>query len=279
MSRHLGPGWVPREHGAWAMLVAPVVVGTLLATPSWRHGLLLVTWLVAYCAFAAAGLWLRSGRRAGRYLPPLRFHLVTATVLGVALVVSAPGLLRWAPVFAVLGAASLAASSRRADRSWLNDGVTVLTACAMTVVSAGLRGGWGSSWLPPGAGDGTAWVAGALLVGYFLGTVPYVKTLIRDRGSRRVLAVSIGYHAVLVVTAAAWLVRVLAAGAAGMDGDRGGGAHNLVMAVVLLAVAAGLLGRAALVPRRRPWPKPLAIGIGEIAATLIVVTVTVAAVG
>ncbi len=242
------------------MLVVPVVVGAVVAGPTWRHALLLVVWLVGFCAFSAAGLWLRSGRRA-RYVPPLRFHTVAAGVLGVALLVTAPGLLRWAPVFVVLLAVSLGSSVRRADRGWLNDLLTVLAACLMTVVAAGLRGGWGGSWAPPGADVRSAWVAALLLACYFLGTVPYVKTLIRDRGDRRVLAVSVGYHAVLAAAALVWAV-VSGAGAA----------------FALLVVALGLLARAVLVPRRRPWPSPKAIGFGEVAATVVVTIVVLVAV-
>jgi hypothetical protein len=247
------------------MLVVPVVVGAVVAGPTWRHPLLLVTWLVGFCAFSAAGLWLRSGRRA-RYMPPLRFHAAVAGVLGIALVVSASGLLRWAPVFVVLLAVSLTASARRNDRSWLNDTLTVLAAALMTVVSAGLRGGFGGSWAPPGADDRSAWVAAALLAGYFLGTVPYVKSLIRDRGDRRVLAVSLGYHGALVAAALVWLVRVASLGT------------GVGTAAALLVVALGLLARAAVVPRRRPWPSPKAIGLGEVAATVVVTAVTLVAV-
>ncbi len=244
------------------MLVAPVVVGAIVAGPTWRHALLLVAWLVAYCAFSATGLWLRSGRRA-RYVPPMRFHVIATAVIGGALLAVAPGLVRWGPLYAVLLAVSLASSVRRADRSWLNDAVTVLAAMGMTVVSVGLVGGWPPGWLPPGADEGTAWQAAGLLTGYFFGTVPYVKSLIRDRGDRVVLAVSVGWHAALVAAAAAWLeITVANGGATGW-------------AVLPLAVATGLLLRATLVPRRRPWPSARAIGLGEVAATLVV---TVAAV-
>jgi uncharacterized membrane protein len=238
------------------MLVVPVVVGAVIAGPSWRHLLLLLTWLVGYCAFSAAGLWLRSGRRA-RYVPPLRFHTAAASALGLALVASAPSLLRWAPVFLALLAVSLRQHARRADRSWLNDVVTVLAASLMTVVSAGLSAGWGESWMPPGADEQDAWLAAALLAGYFLGTVPYVKSLIRNRNDRRVLAISIGWHSLLAAAALAWVF-------AAPSGE----------AIALLVVALGLLARAVLVPRRRPWPSPKAIGLGEIAATVAVTAVT-----
>ncbi|GEL94753.1 hypothetical protein CCO02nite_14110 [Cellulomonas composti] len=225
------------------MLVVPVVVGAVIAGATWRHALLLITWLVAYLAFHTTGLWLKASRRP-RYLPPVRAYGVSVVVLGTALVASDPALLRWAPVYLGLLAVSWWCSARRADRSWLNDAVTVVAASLMTVVSAGL----GIPTTPAGA-----WPAAAVLGAYFLGTVPYVKTLIRERGRRSVLIVSVGYHSALLAAAVA--IALL------------GGPLSLVV------LAAGLLARAVLVPRRRPWPSAKAIGLGEIAATAAVTVV------
>ena len=261
--RRRGPGWVPQQHGAWAMLVVPPVVGAVLSGPTWRHGLLLVAWLVAYLAYYAVGLWLRSGRK-GRYLPPVRAYGAAAVVVGGTLLVLTPGLLVWAPVYGVLLGVSLAASVRRADRSWLNDAVTVLAACLMTVVAAGL----GSSGPAGDARSVTAWatalrdgsaashhvlLAAGVLLGYFWGTVLYVKTMIRERGRRDVLAWSIGYH---VVGAAAGFV-----------------VHPLLGAVGVLLAA-----RAAAVPRLWPRATPKAIGLGEVVATLAVAAAALSAV-
>lgn len=254
--RRRGPGWLPQQHGAWAMLVVPPVVGAVMSGPTWRHGLLLVAWLVAYLAYNAMALWLRSGRKA-RYLPPVRAYAVAAVLVGGTLLVFAPGLLVWAPVYAVLLGISLGASVRRADRSWANDAVTVLAACLMTLVAAGLGSrapaeaarstiAWGRSLV-----DGSAVaprpvvLAAAVLLAYFWGTVLYVKTMIRERGRADVLAWSIGYH--VVIAAAGSVV------------------HPLLGAVGVL-----LAGRAGAVPRRWPRATPKAIGIGEIVATLVV---------
>lgn len=266
--RRPGPGWVPREHGAWAMLVVPVVVGAVVSGVTWRHGLLLGVWLLAYLAFQACALWLKASRRP-RWWPPVRAYGLSALWPGLVLVAQAPALLRWAPVFGGLLAVSLLCAHRRADRSWLNDAVTVGAAMLMTVVAAGLgthgtphaRGPVLDTWVPPGAGDPAAWAATAALAGYFLGTVPYVKTLLRERGDRRVLAVSIGYHAAVLVAA---LVVAVAAPRAGT--------------VALAVVAAGLLVRAVVVPRRRPWPSAKAIGLGEVAATVVVTAAVLLAV-
>ncbi|MFI2752286.1 YwiC-like family protein [Cellulomonas sp. P22] len=247
-SRRRGPGWVPNQHGAWAMLVAPFVVGALDSGPTWRQVPLLLLWLTGYLAFFAAGLWLRS-RCKGRYWPPVRTYGVVTAALGAVVVALAPELLRWVPVYLPLLAVSLWCSWRRADRTYLNDGVTIVAACLMTVVVTALgshpavgAGLPGAGWLP-GAGSTRAWLLAAVLATYFGGTVLYVKTLIRDRGDARVWAASAAYHVVACV--AAFLV------------DPWVGALFAVLAV-----------RAAVVPRRWPGITPARIGAGEVVATI-----------
>jgi len=232
------------------MLIVPFAVGALDAGPSWRHLPLLLAWLAGYVAFFATGLWLRA-RRKPRYRPPVRAYGALAVALGLVVVAIDPDLLRWAVVFLPLLTISLWCSWRRADRTLLNDGVTVLAACLMTVVVAGVgeRSGRpgtpglaGLAWLP-GADQAHPWVLAGLLLAYFAGTVLYVKTMIRDRGNRRRYALSVAYHAAVCVPAAAagpWL-----------------GALFVVLAV-----------RAAVVPRWWPGLTPAAIGVGEIAASV-----------
>lgn len=247
--RRRGPGWVPNQHGAWAMLIVPFVVGVLDAGPDWRHIPLLFALLAGYLAFFAVGLWLRSRCKA-RYWPPARAYGALAGVLGLVVIAVEPTLLRWAVVFLPLLAISLWCSWRRADRSLLNDGVTVLFASLMTVVVAGVgdqRAGSaalaGLAWLP-GADQPHAWVLAGLLFAYFGGTVLYVKSMIRNRGERGMYLLSVVYHVVVCVPAimaGPWL-----------------GALFVALAV-----------RAAVVPRRWPRLTPAQLGFGEIAASLI----------
>lgn len=221
------------------MLIVPPVVGALLGGWSWRHAVLLAAWLVGYLAFHATGLWLRSGRKV-RYRRPVVVYGAIALGLLLVLLLAAPGLLRWGPVFAVLLAVSLVASVRRADRSWWNDAVTVGAACLLVPVAAGI--GTGSP------ATGSVWTATGVLAGYFLGTVPYVKSLIRDRDDPRVLRASVVYH-LLVAVAFAALDPVLG-----------------VLGVLLAA-------RAVVVPWRWPRVRPAPLGVGEVVATVVVTTV------
>ncbi len=236
------------------MLIVPFAVGALDGEPSWRHLPLLFAWLLGYFAFFAAGLWLRSrGKR--RYWPPVRTYGVITIVLGLVVIATEPDVLHWAVVFLPLLAVSLWCSWRRADRSLLNDAVTVLAACLMTVVAAGFGENLGEpgtpslaglTWLP-GADRGRPWLLAGLLLAYFAGTVLYVKTMIRDRGDVGRYRLSVLYHVAVCVPAAVaspWL------------------------GVLFVAFAV----RAAAVPRRWPGVAAARIGVGEIVASLTLAT-------
>ena len=103
------------------------------------------------------------------------------------------------------------------------------------------------------AGGGTdwrwAWLLAAVLAAYFCGTVFYVKTLIRERGSERHYWLSVAFHGV------ATLALIPAGGA-------------------LTAVFALLAVRAAIAPAFPVTPKQA--GIGEIVATVAVAAAALA---
>jgi hypothetical protein len=234
------------------MLVLPVVVGALRAGPTWRHLLLGVAWLAAYLAFFATGLWLRSGRKA-RYWPPVRAYSLVTAALGLGLVASRPALVTWGVVYAPLLAVSLWHSIRRADRSLVNDAVTMVAASVTVAVAAGLGSGAPDAWTwLPGATDGATWAVAGLVLAYFFGTALYVKTMIRDRGDRRRYVESVGYHTLICVPAFGW--------------------HPWA-STLFLALAV----RAAVVPRRWRHATPRTVGLGEVVASVALTLVLVAA--
>ncbi|NHB85227.1 YwiC-like family protein [Tessaracoccus sp. HDW20] len=96
-------GWVPQQHGAWAMIVVPYLTGLALAARvrplDLGDAALGLTWLVGYFAFNAAVLTLKSpAKRRGRYYAPLGAYLAGAAVFGlVTLVLKGWPLLCWVP--------------------------------------------------------------------------------------------------------------------------------------------------------------------------------------
>lgn len=228
---------MPNQHGAWAMLASPLLVGMIAAGFTWVYLPLAAFWFAGYFAFFATSLWLKAGRRA-KWFPPVRFYTLLATGLGILVAVMAPELVRWAPAFAAPLGVGLFAAARRHERDLLAGLTTVVAAGLITVVAydAGTAG-------PLDRG----WQLALVQFLYFAGTVFYVKTVIRERDNPAFLALSVGFHAAATV-AVAWL------------------------SWWLVAVFALLTARAALVPRLHPTPKQ--VGIGEIASTVVVAVVS-----
>jgi hypothetical protein len=215
------------------MLATPLLVGVLASEPRWVHLPLTAFWLVGYFAFFATGLWLKSRRKA-RYLPPVRTYGAAATLLGATVLVLDPGLAVWAPLFVAPLGIGLAASATRHERALVSGLATATGSCLMTLVAydAGGSTDWASAWL-----------LGGVLAAYFAGTVFYVKTLIRERGSQPHYWLSVGFHALTT------LAMIPVSGA-------------------LVAVFALLTVRAAVGPAFGISPKKA--GIGEIVATVAV---------
>jgi hypothetical protein len=249
-------GWLPRQHGAWAMLTVPLVAGAWLAGPAPVHLLLAAFWLTGYLAYHAAGRWSRAVRRDRERAPVLTYGSASL-VLGLSMVVAAPHLVWWVPAFVPLLTVSLWWIARGAERSLRNDVVTVVAAGLMTPVAFDAAAGPAAALSEP-----AVWTVSGLVTGYFLGTVLYVKTMIRERGRRPYLLASLGYHLV---------------GLAGVTGLVAVGAADLAVVVVWVA----LLGRAVAGPAvnaRRTAPlRPVVVGVGEIALSIAVLVTALAA--
>ena len=245
-------GWVPNYHGAWAMVVAPPLLGILLTGLTWRHLLLLAAWWVGYFAFFAAAKWLRA-RNGSRFAPALTTYGTISGIATFALLALTPDLLLWAGAYLPLIAltASLTATGR--ERSLLNDIVTIAAAGLTLPVAAHI-----SSLADHRVNWAHVWIAAALLTAYFVGTAFYVKTNIRRRGDGAFLAAATGYHG-LIAAGVTWYV--LATDPL---------IHPLHAALWWVLAARTYLV-AALAARRGGRVSPKAIGIGEIASTLAVV--------
>ncbi|MDG4859846.1 YwiC-like family protein [Streptomyces sp. T-3] len=201
--------WLPNQHGAWAMLAVPFAIGVFLGGPRWIHLPLLAAWLLGYIAAFHAQQWLRL-RRVSRNPKAPRRHVRPALVFGAAFAVCGlplASLHPWLVVAAACAAPFVAANTyyawRNNERALLNGLLAVVPACGMLLVALRLgEGEWAGTWA-------AGWRPAFACLLYFGGTVPYVKTMIREKGSRAYYGGSVAYHAAALV-AAAWLTPWLA---------------------------------------------------------------------
>ncbi|SDL63211.1 YwiC-like family protein [Tessaracoccus oleiagri] len=242
-------GWIPKQHGAWAMLVVPFLLGLVGAARAsalgWGHLTLFVFWMLGYFTFNAASGWLKAApRQRPKYVRPLLVYACASALAGLATLLLV-GLrpLPWAFAFLPLMVPALWLASRRRERATIGGLLTIAAASLMVPVARYLH--------PSAVDDRPEVTAAAVLVfAYFFGTVLFVKTNLRERGSRTYLVASIGYHVGAALLAAA----LAAAGVAGWW---------------WVAVLGAALLRAVVVPPLR-W-KPLPLGMIEIALSAAIV--------
>ncbi|MFI1679613.1 YwiC-like family protein [Streptomyces sp. NPDC020607] len=207
--------WLPNQHGAWAMLAVPFAAGVFLGDgpgdgPRWPHLPLFAAWLAGYVTAFHVQQWLRLRRLSRnpgaprRHVRPALAAAAVSAVFGVPLLFAYPWLLLVAACAAPFVAVNTWYAWRNRERALLNGLAAVVPACGMLLVTLRMGGGeLSEGWRP----------ALACLL-FFAGTVPYVKTMIRERDSRAYYRASVTYHALAVPVAyvlSPWLAVLFAA--------------------------------------------------------------------
>ena len=213
--------WVPGQHGAWSMLVMPAIVGWVVGGFSWVNLLFIPSWWGAYLTYWAWSQWLRtrSARKRALLLVPLIVYTAWTGLLGLVTLVAAPYLLQWLVPMLPLLAIALWEVWRGRERSLPSGLATTAAASLIAAVTyslavrgaGGFLGIGGNDAALPGASPNGGlhgwpwmWLVTASTAAYFCGTVPYIKSMIRERFNNRLLGGTVAAHAV-VAAGAVWL--------------------------------------------------------------------------
>lgn len=189
--------WIPDQHGAWVMVFLPFTLGVIIARPHLIHLPLLIAWLVGYFCFFAASLWIKARpNRKAQYLPALITYASISAVAVLITVWLSPQLMWFGILFAPLVVVAAWEAIKHRPRSLISGLATVLASALMLPVTVAAAG----------ADPWSVWARTLLVALYFCGTIPYVKTLIRNRQDPAWLQGSVGFHAVAVFIVAklAW---------------------------------------------------------------------------
>ena len=258
------------------MLVLPAVVGIVVGGWSWMDAVVLPAWWSAYFSYWVLTQWLRtrSPRKRAPLRTPLAVYSAITLLLALVSLARAPYLTAWGLLLVPLAAVAVHQSWRGKERSLLSGSATTLAASLMAAIVYDLGTGGHGGWLGLGpeaselrgqslngslTGWPWMWLLTGFLAAYFVGAVPYVKTMIRRRGDPRMIIGSIGFHA--VVTAAA-----LGCAVAGLMSW----VHALVWVLLLLrAVALPMLQRRRMDSGQKLVPVKL-VGRLEVVASLLV---------
>lgn len=213
--------WIPNQHGAWAMLLVPLILGIImgLALAPQLHlrttltlFMVAATWLIGYFTFFAFELWFKAKnpRRKAHYARPMMVYGSMTAVLGIIVLVLNWKLVWWAIPFAPLVTWACVEIYRHHPRSLSSGLSTTLASSLMIPVLVSTTTSPLPAFLSTAPEEvGLFTLAVAL---YFTTTIPYVKTLIRERGNKQFWAFSMTAHVVALVIASMATLRVMAHG-------------------------------------------------------------------
>ncbi len=185
---------LPREHGAWAMLITPPVVALVTAGPDLLGVLAILGWFFAYCArgpievLRGAGA---SGKAGMARSSPETARLWLLIFAGLGVTLLGPVVIFYPVTLALL----LSAAVLLLVVQWLADHGHTRSVAAGLLAAAGLMLGGPLYYL---AATGQVGVEGwtlALAAGaFFGGSIFRVKTLARERKSTGFRAISVALH-------------------------------------------------------------------------------------
>lgn len=184
---------VPQQHGAWAFLAVPLLIGLFLVGLTLPTGLFAVTWVLVYPAShylgralvvrARRGTWSRIAKRELRDALPW----IGATAIPAVLLLGLrPWLVLVGLVLAALWLISLGLTRSGHERGITNDLLLVTQAAlAVPLLGSVATDSWPTS---------SAWWAAAICLIFFTGSVLHVKSLLRGADDRRWAIGSRVYH-------------------------------------------------------------------------------------
>lgn len=193
--------FLPKQHGAWAMLIVPFWLGVAATSFMWQHIPFFLGWLLLYLATYPA-LLLFKGKKIPFYTKWTLIYLIPGLLLLIIPFFIRPSIIYFGLAMIPFFIVNMYFSSKKKDRAFLSD------LCAVIIFSiAGLA----SSYLPNGEVTSSAVLIFTASILFFIGSTLYVKTMVREKKNRTYKYISWTYHLLVPIVWALfgyWIVSI-----------------------------------------------------------------------
>ncbi|EEL50103.1 MULTISPECIES: YwiC-like family protein [Bacillus cereus group] len=180
---------VPKQHGAWGMLLIPFLLSFLLGKPTLYHIPLFIAWLCIYLATYPFLMYIKQTRKK-EFLHSAIVYFSMACLFGTISLFYEWRILLFAVIMLPLFFVNIYFARQKKERALINDICAILVFCI---------GGLISYYFSMKTIDGAAWWIAIASFLYFLGSTFYVKTMIREKNNPIYRYISWGYHIVLTI--------------------------------------------------------------------------------
>ncbi len=179
----------PNQHGVWAMLIMPFLFGIFAGVFSLYHLLFITGWFLVFFAVDNLLFYIKKRKKDKGYLLSAGMFGGLAVVCLLLLVIHQPALLFFFGMMIPFGGLNIYFASIRDERNVLND------LSAVTIFSIA---GCISYFIGREVFDGEMVKVFVFSFLYFVGTILYVKTMIREKRNKKYKWLSYSYHLLLV---------------------------------------------------------------------------------
>ncbi|KON89455.1 membrane protein [Sporosarcina globispora] len=185
--------FMPKQHGAWAMLILPFWLGAAASEIIWFHIPFFLGWVLLYLA-TYPGLLLFKRKRMSFHMKWTAIYLVPAILLLLIPLLERTSIIIFGFLMIPFFLINAFYASQNRDRALAND---------FSAIFAFSIAGLASSFLPHGEISPLAWTVFAASVLFFAGSTFYVKSMIREKKNISFKWVSWIFHAAVPIL---WLL-------------------------------------------------------------------------
>lgn len=190
--------YIPREHGAWSMWIAPYLIGSFVSPWNWVKIMAFLGLFFLYLSTAPLLEYIRrsSSRRKqkgvnrGSPLPSLIIYISLGVLFMVWPVLLYAEILWYAVIPIPFFLVNVYFASRKKERLVMNDLAAIIALGASSLLATHLGFGHFHS---------VGLIVWLLSIFYYLGTVFHAKSMIRERGNLQVKRIANLYHGMYVV--------------------------------------------------------------------------------
>jgi hypothetical protein len=176
--------FMPKQHGAWAMLIIPFWLGAAASGIVWQHIPFFIGWLLLYLATYPMLLMFKK-KKIPFYRKWTLIYIVPALGFLMVPLFTTPTIIYFGFSMVPFFLINAYFSSMNKERALMND----LSAIIVFSIA-----GLASSYLPAGMMNKEAILVFAASILFFTGSTFYVKTMIREKKNTNFKWVSWSYH-------------------------------------------------------------------------------------
>lgn len=182
----------PNQHGAWAMIIMPVLFGMFASPFNIYQLLFFAAWFMIFFFIDNLLFYVKQRKKNIAYVKGSLLFLSIATILLIPVILHDFRIMLFFLAMLPFGAVNLYFASKRNERHLLND------FSAITIFSiAGLL----SYFIGAGQIDNKMIYIFLISFLYFVGTTLYVKTMIREKKNVKYKYLSFSYHIIGLILA------------------------------------------------------------------------------